>query len=63
MAQGHREGPHMGETASIAFGRTERPGLSTKGTLCQSRRINAPNMYTYMYTPPPRSDKGVRLTT
>ena len=44
VAQDHREGPPLGENASITFGRTERPGLSTKVTLCQSLPNNTRNM-------------------
>jgi len=62
VAQDHREGPHMGETTSITFGRTERLGLSVWAPLPQSTRNNTPNMQSSMYTPSPDLGRGVHVT-
>jgi hypothetical protein len=63
VVSNHRDQPHPGETASIAFGQTAWPGLSDHVPLVYFRRKNTPNMQRYMYTPSQRSDQGVLINT
>ena len=62
MAQDHWDQALPGETASIAFGRTERLGLSDRAHPVQSARNNTPNMQRNMYTPSPVFSRDVHVT-